>query len=700
MSRLAAWVGEHRDVLFAVALLSLLGAIVVPLPPALLDLLLVLSLTLSVLLLLVVVGVREPLALSAFPTVLLLSTAFRLAVNIATTRQILGNAAGEGTAAAGRVVEAFGLIVAGADPLIGFVIFAILLLVNFVVVTKGAGRISEVAARFALDAMPGKQMAIDADLNAGLIREAEARERRAQVAREAEFYGAMDGASKFVRGDAIAGLVITLVNLVAGVAVGWLRHGMSAAEALETYTVLTVGDGLVTQVPALVVSLAAGLLVTRGGAKGEMGRDVLGQVFGDPQALRLCAAFLGVLLAGAVVTGASLPVVQVLGVLACVALAASSIAGAKRDRERAAVARREQEAQAARPPERVEPLLHVEPLELEVGAGLVRFVDPAQGGALLERVAKIRRETAVELGLVVPPVRILDNLKLAAGEYVLRLKGQPVGGGTLRTDRVLAIDAGGVREAVEGEPAKDPVFGAPARWIRPEDAERAKAAGYQAADAAKVLETHLVETLRRHAHELLTRDEVNNLLKTLKEKAPAVVEEVVPAVLKPGEVQKVLQNLLREGVSIRDLGTILETLGDVAPRTRDPEVLTEHVRAALARTICRRHLEPDGRMYVITLDPALEDMIRAATERTERGSALALTPGTVARIAERIGREVDRLSAAGHAPVLLCAPAVRAQVRRIVETLQAEVAVLSYNEILRDVPVEAMGRVALEGVSP
>ena len=697
MSRLAGWIGEHRDLLFAGAMLALLGAIVVPLPPALLDLLLVLSLTLSILLLLVVVGVREPLALSAFPTVLLLSTAFRLAVNIATTRQILGNAAADGTAAAGRVVEAFGLIVAGADPLIGFVIFAILLLVNFVVVTKGAGRISEVAARFALDAMPGKQMAIDADLNAGLIREAEARERRAQVAREAEFYGAMDGASKFVRGDAIAGLVITVINLAAGFAVGWMRHGMSAAEALETYTVLTVGDGLVTQVPALVVSLAAGLLVTRGGRRGELGRDVLGQVFGDPQALRLCAAFLGILLAGAVVMGANLPVIQVLGVLACVALAASTLTGAKRDRERAAAALREKEAKEARPPERVEPLLHVEPLELEVGAALVRFIDPAQGGVLLERVANIRRETAVELGLVVPPVRILDNLKLAAGEYVLRLKGQPVGGGSLRTDRLLAIDTGSVREAVEGDAAKDPVFGAPARWIRPEDGERARAAGYLVADAAKVLETHLVETLRRHARELLTRDEVNNLLKTLKEKAPAVVEEVVPAVLKPGEVQKVLQNLLREGVSIRDLGTILETLGDVAPRTRDPEILTEHVRAALARTICRRHLERDGRMYAITLDPALEDMIRAAVERTDRGSLLSLTPGTVAKIAERIGREADRLAAAGHAPILLCSPAVRAQVRRIVETLQPEVAVLSYNEILRDVPVEAMGRVALEG---
>jgi flagellar biosynthesis protein FlhA len=690
----AEGLGRHRDVALVLAVLAILGTIFVPLPPFVLDALLTLSLTAALLILVTVIHVRDPLELSAFPAVLLLTTAFRLALNVATTRQILANAGQEGTGAAGRMVEAFGRFVAAGEPVIGFVIFGILVLVNFVVITKGAGRISEVAARFALDALPGKQMAVDADLNAGLIDEAEARRRRERIAREADFHGAMDGASKFVRGDAVAGLVITFLNIAAGFAVGCLRHGMSVADALSTYTILTIGDGLVTQVPALVVSLAAGLMVSRAAARENLGREVFGQVFSERRALWTGAGFLGALVATGLLFGSGLPVVPMAAGAALLAWGARAMARAeKAAREREAAAARTPEVPA---PEKVESLLRVEPVELEVGYGLVRLVEPAQGGDLLDRISRLRRQMAVELGLVVPPVRVRDNGQLPAAGYAIRIYGTPVAEGTLRADRLLAMDAGGASGALEGEKTREPAFGLSAFWIAPSERGRAEALGYTVAEPAAVLVTHLGEVLRRHAHELLTRDEVQNLLKALKETRPAVVEEVVPALLKPGEVQKVLQNLLREGVSIRDLGTILEVLGDHAPRSRDPEALTEHVRRALARTICRAHLEKDGRMRVLTLDPKLEDLIRSATERTERGAELGLAPALAARVAERLRREAERLEAAGHAPVILCSPAVRPQVRRIAETVRPGMAVLSYGEIVRDVRVEALGTVAAD----
>lgn len=686
MRTAAEWLGKNRDAVFVAAVVAIVLTVFVPLPPPLLDLLLVGSIALSLLLLLGVIYVREPVRFSVFPSALLLVTAYRLALNVATTRQILGNAGREGTRAAGRVIEAFGNFVAGADPLIGFVIFTILVLVNFIVITKGATRISEVAARFTLDALPGKQMAIDADLNAGLIREDEAKRRRDQIAREADFYGAMDGASKFVRGDAVAGILVTLVNILAGFALGWLKYRMPVSRALTTFTILTVGDGLVSQIPALLVSLGAGLMVTRATAESDLGREFIGQVFGSRRALRGAAFFLGFLFLTAVFLRSGLPVLPLLGVGGLLGLGAWILGAAERERQREEEERRRREAAASRKPERVEGLLRVDPLELEIGAGLVALVDPPGGGGLLEHVGRLRRQIAVDLGLVVPPVRIRDNLQLGVRAYVIRLRGEVVARGEVFPDRLLAVDSGGATGGIEGIETREPAFGLAARWILPEQRMQAESVGFTVADPATVVATHLGEIIRRHAADLLTREEVHHVLKTLKETHPSLVDEVVPGVLKAGEVQKVLQNLLREGVSIRDLGTILETLGDYAPRSRDPEVLTEYVRAALARTICLQHVGRDGRMYVVTLDPGLEDLIRAG--------APGLTPAMVARIGERLSREVSKLVEAGHPPVVLCSPAVRPAVKRMMDAVRPGVSVLSYNEVLRDVKVEAVGMVA------
>jgi flagellar biosynthesis protein FlhA len=696
MNGIAGWIGRNKDVLFVVALLAILGTIFVPLPPFLLDFLLVISITLAVLILLTVIYVREPVKFSAFPAILLMTTAFRLALNVATTRQILGNAGQDGTRAAGRVVETFGNFVAGADPVIGFVIYTILIIVNFIVITKGAGRVSEVAARFTLDAMPGKQMAIDADLNAGLIKEGEARERRQQVSREADFYGAMDGASKFVRGDAVAGIIITLVNIVAGFAIGWLKYNMPASRALHTFTILTIGDGLVSQIPALVISLAAGLIVTRAASDANLGGEMVNQLFGQKKVLWITVGFLGLLLASTVFLGSGLPWFQILVIGAFFGVAAAVMGSAEKAKAKTDADKQEQDAVSNRKPEKVEGLLKVDPMELEIGLGLVKLVDPGQGGGFLDRVAQVRRQMAVDLGLVVPPVRIRDNESLEPNSYAIKIRGVSIATGSLRPDRLLAMETGTVTGTLEGIAAKEPAFGLNGYWINEELRATAEVLGYQVADAGTVLSTHLTETIKRYAHELLTRDEVNHLLKTLKEESPAVVEEVVPAVLKPGEIQKVLQNLLREGVSIRDLNTILETLGDYGPRIKDPEVLTEYVRNSLARSISRRHSSADGRIYVVTLDPKLEDVIKAATERTERGTQLSLSPVLVSRIGERLGRELSKLVAAGREPVILCSPQVRAQVKRVAEAVQPGVAVLSYNEIVQDVKVESLGMVAAE----
>jgi flagellar biosynthesis protein FlhA len=694
-NELAQGVARHQDILFVGAVIAILITIFVPLPTILIDFLLVVSITLSILVLMTVIYVRHPLQFSVFPSVLLVTTAYRLALNIATTRLILAQG-NQGPDAAGQVIQAFGNFMAAADPVIGIILFAILVIVNFVVITKGSNRISEVAARFTLDAMPGKQMAIDADLNAGLIKEADARKRREEIMREADFYGAMDGATKFVRGDAIAGIIIALINIIGGFVIGALRFDMPVTEAMTVYTILTIGDGLVTQIPALIVSLAAGMMVTRATAESNLGREFIGQMGADRKAIGISAAFLGLLLLTTLV-GSGLPFLPLLLVSGGLGWYCWRMVRQAKKGEAEEKVRKTREAQAARGPERVDTLLAVDPMELEVGHGLLRLVDPQQGGPMLERITRIRRQMAVDLGIEVPPVRIRDNIQLEPNQYVIKIRGTTVARGTVMPDLFLAMDSGAAAGPVEGLQTREPVFGLNAYWVREEHKPRAEAQGYTVVEPSAVMATHLTEIVRRNAADLLTRDEVQKLIKNLKNHSPAVVEEVVDKVVKVGEIQKVLQNLLREGVSIRDLATIVETLGDTGARVKDPEVLTEYVRNALARAITQAHAETGGKLYVVTVDPRLEETVRAATERSETGSFVSLPPNVVSRIAARISREVEAAAArAGRTPVVLCSPQVRATLKRIVATADPSIVVLSYNEIVKETPVESLGSVGLE----
>jgi len=686
-------VQRNLDIPLVLAIIGVLFTIIVPLPPLLLDCLLVTNLTLSMLILLTTVYVVNPLDFSAFPSILLMSTFFRLALNVATTRLILSRAGEEGAGAAGRVVEAFGKFVTGSNPLVGFVIFTILVVIQFVVITKGATRISEVAARFTLDAMPGKQLSIDADLNAGLINEEEARRRRRQVTREADFYGAMDGASKFVRGDAIAGIIITLVNILGGLVLGYAYYRMSVTEAVGIFTLLTIGDGLVTQVPALIVSLASGLLITRSTAEANLGRDVLGQVAGNPKALYLAAGFLLILLPSGLPKGVLLLGAAGAGGLAYLLDRSRALAGS---RARAAEGQKRKE----QPAERARQLLAVDLLELEVGYGLIALVDQSRGGKLLDRIARLRDGFALELGLVVPPIRIRDNMQLGSDEYVIKLKGTPVARWSVRPEHLLAMDPGldsvPNAEPLSGMPTTEPAFGLPALWIPDEEKATAEALGYTVVDISSAIATHLTEVIRQHAADILTREEVSALLNSLKEKSPALVSEVVPEVLKAGDVQKILQNLLRERVSIRDLESILETLGDYAPRIKDTEVLTEYVRQSLARSICQQHRAADGKVHAVTLDPSLEDFIANSIEHTDRGSYLTLSPDMSEGIVGQIAGKIEAMVGQGYSPAVLCAPQVRLQVRRLLEGRIPQVVVLSYNEIVKEVPVDSHGTVVME----
>ncbi len=696
INQIAGFVSRNQDLMFVVAILSIMFTIFIPLPLFILDFLLIASITVAVLVILTVVYVAEPVKFSVFPSVLLITTAFRLALNVATTRQILGNAGSDGTAAAGSVVEAFGNFVAQAEPVIGFIIFIILIVVNFVVIAKGSTRISEVAARFTLDAMPGKQMAIDADLNSGVIKESEARERRESISREADFYGAMDGATKFVRGDAIAGIIITIVNIVGGFILGAMKYDMSPSESLYTFTILTIGDGLVSQIPALIVSLGAGLIVTRATAESDLGKDFLGQMFGNRKSIGVAIFFLGALASTAVLMQSGLPWFQILVIMGLLGTLSYVLKQSQVKQDRDKVLQRERDEVAKKAPENVEGLLQVDPMELEIGYGLIRMVDPAQGGLLLERVTRIRRQMAVDLGMVIPPIRIRDNMQLEPNHYIVKIRGISIAEGDLMPEMLMAMDAGAVTGTVEGHPTKEPAFGMDAYWIAETQKQRAESLGYLVVDGTTVLSQHLTEVIRQHSAELLTRDDVNNLIKTLKESNPAVVEEVVPAMMKPGEVQKVLQNLLLEGISIRDLATILETLGDFAPKTKDPEILTEYVRNSLARTICQQYREKDGKVYVVTIDPKLEDLIKSGLDRSGAESSFSLAPLKLKQIADAIGAEIEKVLGQGHSAVILCSPQIRLQVKRIVETVHPGTPVISYNEIVKDLPVESLGMVAVE----
>ena len=687
-------VHQNRGMIFPLAFIGLLVVILVPLPTFVLDVLLICSMTLSVIVLVTTIYVQSPLEFAVFPSLLLAVTLFRLVLNIATTRLIL-TAGGDPTAAmhgAGEVVRTFAEFVTGNSLAVGVIIFIIIFVIQFVVITKGSGRISEVAARFTLDAMPGKQMAIDADLNAGVITEPQARERRENITREADFYGAMDGASKFVRGDAIAGIMITFVNVLGGLYVGMVEHNWTLMECMKLYTKLTIGDGLVSQVPAFVLSLAAGLIVTRTSSRNNLGEELLGQVFAKPKALIIATAFLGLML----FTG--MPALPLLVLATCCGGLAYTMTRGERKSALATAAREREKAAARKEPDKVEKLLDVDTMELEVGYGLVKLVDTSKGGDLLERISMIRRQIAVEIGIIVPPVRIRDNMQLGANDYAIKIKGQTVARGVTYPDQFLAMDNGATSGPVPGGTlTTEPAFGLPAYWITEPQRPQAEMLNYTVVEATAVLATHLTEVIKSHAHELLTRQEVKNLLDNLKTRVPALIEEVVPAQVKPGELQKVMQGLLRERVPVRDLETIIETLGDYASRTKDLDVLAEYVRNALGRTICKQYVDDNDRIWCLTLEPALEDLINGHLDRGERGTTNTMSAQTSQQLVQQISKKVNELTQTGRTAALLCSPQVRSAVRRMIESALPQVAVLAYNEIVPEVTVEAVGLIGMNG---
>jgi flagellar biosynthesis protein FlhA len=689
-----ATIHRHRGMVLPFAAIALLMVILIPLPPYMLDFLLVLNLTLSAIVLVTTIFVNSPLEFSVFPSLLLGVTLFRLVLNAATTRLIL--TAGDraktpeaAMAAAGQVVMAFSQFVSGNSLAVGVIIFIIIVVIQFVVITKGATRIAEVAARFTLDAMPGKQMAIDADLNAGVIQEAEARRRREAIAQEADFYGAMDGASKFVRGDAVAAIIITFVNILGGLYVGMVEHNWPFMKCLGLYTRLTIGDGLVSQVPAFIVSLGAGLIVSRTSSRANLGDEMLGQVLAKPQALIVAAAFL-LLMA---ITDLPKPPLLLLGAC-CASLA--YVLNRNQSQVSAAHAREKQQAATKKEPEKVEKLLDVDMMELEVGYGLVRLVDAAKGGDLLDRISMIRRQIAMELGVIVPPIRIRDNMQLQANDYIVKIRGQAVGKGVTYPEQFLAMDNGATSGAIPGAEATiEPAFGLPAYWITESQRAQAELLNYTVVESTSVLATHLTELVKSHAAELLTRQEIKNLIDNLKARVPALVEEVIPTQVKPGELQKVMQNLLRERVPVRDLETIIETLGDWSGRTKDLDVLTEYVRNALARAICKQYVDDQDRLWVITLDPALEDFINSHIERGEHGTSNRIPPQAAQQIVQRIAARAGELTQSGRSAVLLCSPQVRCSLRRMIESNLPHVAVLSFNEVVQGITVEAVALVGM-----
>jgi flagellar biosynthesis protein FlhA len=678
----------RSDIWASVGIIGILLLMIIPLPPMVLDLCLSLNITLAILILIISLYTEKAVEFSIFPSLLLATTLFRLSLNVASTRLILlhGN---EGMNAAGSVIEAFGQFVVGGSYVVGLVIFIILVIINFIVITKGAGRIAEVAARFTLDAMPGKQMAIDADLNAGLIDESQARRRREEISDEATFHGAMDGASKFVRGDAIAGIIITLINIGAGFIIGVMQKGMPMAEAAQNYTILTIGDGLVGQIPALIISTAAGMLVTRSAGKENFGDELKKQFLRYSKALWIVS---GILLLFALIPG--LPLLPFLTLSMLLSFSAYRLDQA--DRVKAA------EESLIAPPEPVatteedyEQLLNVDLLELEVGYGLIPFVDAAQDGELLTRIQSIRKQFALSSGFIVPPVHIKDNLQLSPNQYVISLKGVQIATAEMMPGYYMAMDPGTVTETIKGIPTEEPAFGLPAIWITEDRREQAQIAGYTVVDCTTVMATHISEIIKQHAHELLGRQEAQNLVDNLGQTYPKLIEELVPNVLNIGTIMRVLQNLLREGVSIRDLRTILETMADYAPMTQDTDVLTEYVRHALSRSISAAHVQPDGSIPVITIDRSVEEMIQNAIQHREQGSYLALDPQVAQKILDSLSSLMSGFTG-GQQPVLLVIPQIRPHVRRLTERYFPSLAVLSHNEITANMKIKSIGTVTID----
>jgi len=680
------FIAKNSDILMAMLAVVILIFMIIPLPPMLLDILLSFNITFALIILLVGMYISKPLELSAFPSILLMTTLFRLSLNVASTRIILlhGN---EGSMAAGKVINAFGNFVVGGNYLVGIIVFLILVVINFVVITKGAGRIAEVAARFTLDAMPGKQMSIDADLNAGLIDNQEAKARRLEISQEAEYYGAMDGANKFVRGDAVAGIVITLINILGGLAIGVFQNDMSFSDAAQTYTLLTVGDGLVCQIPALIISTAAGIIVSR--AKTNMGREITSQILFQPRAIAIAAVVLFGL--GMVPGLPTFPFV----ILSMLSASVAYLILQTRKTDLKKQTDRQMQKSKTRSPEKLKPLPPLDILSLEVGYGLIPLVDVEQNGELLDRIKSIRRQIAQEVGIIVPSVHIQDNMQLESGEYAISLRGNEVARGELMINHYLAINPGTVEKKVDGVPTKEPTYGLPAFWIKEEVKESAMAKGYTVVDLSTVLTTHLSDVIRHHAHELLGRQEVQQLLDSLKASHPKVVEELVPNLLSLGSLGKVLQSLLMEQIPIRDLLTILETLADWAPMIKDIDALTEYVRQSLARTITGLYQTSDGNIPLITLDESIENAVSGAIQQTEQGSFLAMEPNVVQKIMKILTKNLEKFSQLNCQPIVLCSVPIRSHFKKLVDRFIPNLVVLSYNDILNNVKIQSVGTVGL-----
>lgn len=672
-------------ILIIFAVIMILAIMIIPMPTMLMDVFLAINIAAALTILISSMYMTEPLQFSVFPGVLLLITLFRLSLNIATTRLILGEAY------AGQIIETFGQFVVKGNYIVGFIIFLILVIINFIVITKGAERVAEVSARFTLDAMPGKQMSIDADLNAGLIDELQAKHRREKISREADFFGAMDGASKFVRGDAIAGLIITLINIVGGLVIGAMQNNMAVSEALQTYTLLTVGDGLVSQIPAIVISTAAGIVITRSAKDENLGQSIFNQLTAKPEALLATAVI--ILIFGFT---PGFPAFPFLAISAGVGVFAVRKLRAPEEVPEADVEEEESE-EALMPADDIKSYLQVDPLEIEIGYGLIPLVDETQGGDLLDRITSLRRQVATELGVMVPPIRIRDNLQLSSNQYRIMVRGTPVASADLMPGYYLALDPGTVSQKIDGIDTVEPTFEMPAVWITESKQNRAEELGYTVVEAEAVLATHLMEVVKRHAHDLLTRQEVQNLIDAIKEDHPTLVEELVPKVLSIGGIQKVLQSLLKEKVPIKNLVQILESLADFAPQTQDPQSLLEYVRGSLSEVLCNQFKAEDGKLYCATVEPTLEQRLTNAVNQgsSESLGTLGLSPDEVQQLYEALHEMVDKMNAEGLQPLVLCSPALRPYFRMLVEPEFPDLVVMSYGELTMRIEVEAIGMVEL-----
>lgn len=677
---------RREDMVLGAFILVPILCLIIPVPLFLLDLLFALNIALSMIILFNALFSKEPLDMSAFPTLLLLTTLFRLSLNVSSTRNILLKAD------AGNVVDTFGNFVGGGNLVVGAIVFFVLVIMQLLVINKGSERVSEVTARFTLDAMPGKQMAIDADLNTGAITDEEAKERREKIQQESAFFGSMDGATKYVKGDATAGLVITVLNFVGGIAIGVLMNGMDINAAVQRYSILTIGDGLVSQIPSLMISLSTGILVTKGSKEADVGNILRRQLFSTPKVLNI----VGIALIGlGLFTPLNMLVFCAYGIMFL--LTARMIANQLEITETdEAVSEEEESAEEIRRPENVSSLLQVDAIELEFGYGIIPLADVNQGGDLLDRVVMIRRQIALELGCVVPMIRLRDNIQLNPNQYLIKIKGVPVSEGEILFDHYMAMNPGYVEEEISGIPTFEPSYHLPAIWITESQRERAESLGYTVVDPPSIIATHLMEIIRSHLDELLTRQDVHNLIENVKEANETLVSELVPKLLNVGEIQKVLQNLLAEGISIRDLVTIFETLADYAPTTHDTDVLTEYVRQSLKRAISNQYFNNNETTSVVTLDPNVEQVIMDSVKQTEQGAYLALDPDYTNRLMTSLREETDKLEELGRTPIIITSPIVRMYLKKLTQEQFRNLHVLSYNEIDSDVELQSVGMVTVE----